>query len=133
MSRVLRDYLYHIRDETSFLLSFRTTITADALREDELLKRAVVRSIEIIGEAIKHIPHAVRHRYPDVDSGDFLRGNHRSEHWNSPSAHMKAGVRLRGIGRIAMRPHKNERTPNDRSTTGPAPRIYHPPRCDLPW
>ncbi len=67
MSRVPRDYLYHIRDETLFLLTFRSTITYDALREDELLKRAVVRSIEIIGEAIKHIPDSVRQHYPDIE------------------------------------------------------------------
>lgn len=67
MSRALRDYLHHIRDETTFLLAYRATITQDALRQDDLLKRAVVRSIEIIGEAIKHIPDPIRQQYPNIE------------------------------------------------------------------
>jgi len=33
---------------------------------DETLKRAVVRSIEIIGEAVKNISEPVRNKYPNV-------------------------------------------------------------------
>jgi uncharacterized protein with HEPN domain len=34
---------------------------------DETLKRAVVRSIEIIGEAVKNVPDRVRDKYPNVE------------------------------------------------------------------
>ncbi|MFL6257277.1 MAG: DUF86 domain-containing protein [Pyrinomonadaceae bacterium] len=34
---------------------------------DETLKRAVVRSIEIIGEAVKNISEPVRNKYPNVE------------------------------------------------------------------
>ncbi len=67
MSRILRDYLRHIHDETTFLLAHQATITHKTLKEDEFVKRAVVRSIEIIGEAIKHIPDSMRQRYPEVE------------------------------------------------------------------
>jgi uncharacterized protein with HEPN domain len=34
---------------------------------DDTLKRAFVRSIEVIGEAVKQIPESIRERYPAVD------------------------------------------------------------------
>jgi uncharacterized protein with HEPN domain len=67
MSRSPREYLQHMLDETTFLLSYRSTITQNSLAHDDLLKRAVVRSIEIIGEAIKQIPDSLRQAYPDVE------------------------------------------------------------------
>jgi uncharacterized protein with HEPN domain len=51
------EYLKHISDECEFILSVVSTdTTKDNLLEDETLKRAVVRSLEIIGEASKKIP-----------------------------------------------------------------------------
>ena len=35
--------------------------------QDETLKRAYVRSIEVIGEAIKQIPDPLRQKYPTID------------------------------------------------------------------
>ena len=57
MSKDPVEYLKHIRDESFFILS---VITPDKTKEDfladETLKRAVIRSLEIIGEATKKIP-----------------------------------------------------------------------------
>ena len=57
MSKEPVDYLKHIRDEISYI---RSVITADMTKDDflsdETLKRAIVRSLEIIGEAAKKIP-----------------------------------------------------------------------------
>jgi uncharacterized protein with HEPN domain len=35
------------------------------------MKRAVARSLEIIGEAVKKLPMELRNRYPQVDWGDM--------------------------------------------------------------
>ncbi len=57
MSKVPVEYLKHIRDESYYLLSVTEKgITKDDFLNDETLKRAVVRSLEIIGEATKKIP-----------------------------------------------------------------------------
>ncbi|MCC5930464.1 MAG: DUF86 domain-containing protein [Cyclobacteriaceae bacterium] len=57
MSKEAIEYLKHIKDECNFILS---VITNDKTKEDfladETLKRAVTRSLEIIGEATKNIP-----------------------------------------------------------------------------
>lgn len=35
--------------------------------EDELIQDGVVRNLEIIGEAVKHIPEDVKKNYPDIE------------------------------------------------------------------
>ena len=57
MSKEPLEYIKHIRDEIAFILSvIDEDLTKDAFLEDETLKRAVIRSLEIIGEATKKIP-----------------------------------------------------------------------------
>ncbi len=50
------EFLKHIADECIYLLSLNETLTKEDFLDDETLKRAVVRSLEIIGEATKKIP-----------------------------------------------------------------------------
>ncbi|MEZ0484473.1 HepT-like ribonuclease domain-containing protein [Fibrella aquatica] len=50
------EFLKHIADECEYLLSVSADLSKDTFLEDETLKRAVVRSLEIIGEATKKIP-----------------------------------------------------------------------------
>lgn len=56
MSKEPIDYLKHIADECTYIISVSSDLTKDKLLDDETLKRAIVRSIEIIGEATKKIP-----------------------------------------------------------------------------
>lgn len=57
MSKEPIEYLKHIRDESLYILSvINNGLTKDDFLRDETLKRAVVRSLEIIGEATKKIP-----------------------------------------------------------------------------
>ena len=52
MSKEPIEYLKHIQDECAYILSItNNNLTKDRLLQDETLKRAVVRSLEIIGEA----------------------------------------------------------------------------------
>src|SRR5438874_4220963 len=56
MSFEPREYVRHILVETDFLLSHRNGVTFEIFVADETLRRAVVRSLEIIGEAAKRVP-----------------------------------------------------------------------------
>jgi uncharacterized protein with HEPN domain len=67
MSRSTREYLQHILDETHYVLNHTKGLRKEVFLHDETLKRAFVRSLEIIGEAAKQIPDDVRHRYPTIE------------------------------------------------------------------
>jgi uncharacterized protein with HEPN domain len=61
-----REYLLHILDETTYIISASLELSEEIFIKDGTLKRAFVRSIEIIGEASKKIPETVKRRYPKV-------------------------------------------------------------------
>jgi uncharacterized protein with HEPN domain len=57
MSKEPVEYLKHIRDECLYILSVTSKgTTKEEFLSDETQKRAIVRSLEIIGEATKKIP-----------------------------------------------------------------------------
>ncbi len=67
MSRNSRDYLRHILDETEYLISTSRSLDKSYFLEDETLKRAFVRSLEIMGEAVKQLPTSFRDNYPEIE------------------------------------------------------------------
>lgn len=56
MSKDPKEYLRHIHDECKYIISVSENLLFEDFMDDETLKRAVVRSLEIIGEATKKIP-----------------------------------------------------------------------------
>jgi len=57
MSEQSIEYLLHIRDEVNYINSvIDDSIDKESFLQNETLKRAIVRSLEIIGEATKKIP-----------------------------------------------------------------------------
>jgi len=66
MSFEPRELLRHILVETDFLLGASAGVTREQFASDETLHRAVVRSLEIIGEASKRIPATMREAHPDI-------------------------------------------------------------------
>ena len=56
MSKEPKEFLKHIQDECLYIISVSENLTFNDLMQNETLKRAVVRSLEIIGEATKKIP-----------------------------------------------------------------------------
>jgi len=67
MAPTARDYLHHILDEAMYIGRSVKGIDKDTFLHDETLKRAFVRSIEVIGEAAKQIPDSIWQRYPHIE------------------------------------------------------------------
>jgi uncharacterized protein with HEPN domain len=60
-------YIRHILDEIRYIQSQLSGREFESFSQDPTLKRAFVRSLEIIGEAAKRIPQDVRDRQPDLE------------------------------------------------------------------
>jgi len=60
------EYLRHIIDEIGYLAGVSQNISYDDFVANENLKRAFVRSLEIMGEASKKLPVELREKYPNV-------------------------------------------------------------------
>jgi len=67
MSRDYRLYLDDIRESCEKVLRYVHGLTFGQFVHDEKTFDAVVRNLEIIGEAAKHIPPDIRSRYPEVE------------------------------------------------------------------
>jgi uncharacterized protein with HEPN domain len=59
--------LKSILEEIDFLLSECEGLKAQEIEGDRLLSRACIRSLEIIGEAVKNLSPELKERYPDVE------------------------------------------------------------------
>jgi len=66
MSKLPIEYLHHILDECLFILTTTSDMTKDQMLDSEVMKRAIVRSLEIIGEATKKIPADIKLKYPTI-------------------------------------------------------------------
>ncbi len=69
MSKKSKDpqlYVDHIRNEVIYLLRCSKNRTQDAFVADETLTRAVVRSLEVIGEATKKLPRSFREEHDEI-------------------------------------------------------------------
>jgi uncharacterized protein with HEPN domain len=67
MSKQYLEYLRHILVECDYITSVITSgVTQEDFLRDETLKRAVVRSLEIVGEATKKIPADLKLRWNQI-------------------------------------------------------------------
>ena len=85
MSKDPIEYLRHISDECFFLISVTKDISKDDFLDDETLKRATVRSLEIIGEATKKIPADFKVKWDLIqwkNMGGNARQTHTRLHWS---------------------------------------------------
>jgi uncharacterized protein with HEPN domain len=79
MPHTLVDLLFHTTDSINNIQIFLSRGSAGALTTDKAMRMAVERSLEIVSEAVQHIPDDVKARQPDIewslisDLGDRLR------------------------------------------------------------
>ena len=67
MSLSPRELIRHILDEIDYILAQIPNTDFDSFVKNATLKRAFVRSIEIIGEASKKLPEDVKSKQPDIE------------------------------------------------------------------
>ena len=61
------EYLKHILQEADYLTGASEQLSVERFLRDENMKRAFVRSIEIIGEAVKKLPDDLREKYTGIE------------------------------------------------------------------
>jgi len=67
---VSRDWTFFLEDilaASNKVLRYTNGMTLEAFRSDELVFDAVVRNLEVIGEAAKHLPAEIHEMMPDVE------------------------------------------------------------------
>jgi uncharacterized protein with HEPN domain len=64
--REIKDYLLDIENECEYLISKSKDLNYEDFLKNEELKRAFVRSLEIIGEAVRHIPKEIRNKHSQI-------------------------------------------------------------------
>lgn len=70
------EYIQHMLDEIDYILSRISDMNYESFVKDETLKRAFVRSIEVIGEASKKLPEDIKAMQHDIE-------------WRNPDGHFK--------------------------------------------
>ena len=71
MRREIGDYIQDIIEAIDKLMKFVKGMSYDEFVQDDKTVFAVVRAIEIIGEAVKNIPEEVRGSYPEIPWKDM--------------------------------------------------------------
>lgn len=66
-----RNYLKHILDAIHNLNSFMKNVTEKEFRENTEKQYAVLRALEIIGEATKNLSMETKAKYPEVEWADI--------------------------------------------------------------
>jgi uncharacterized protein with HEPN domain len=66
MRREVHLYIEDIIDCIAKIEEYTDNITDDDFNDSSQIQDAVIRRLEIIGEAVKNIPKSVRDKYPDI-------------------------------------------------------------------
>lgn len=59
--------IYHIKREIEYLNKTSNSLLFSNFISNETLKRAFVRSLTVIGEAVKAIPNEIKKKYEDIE------------------------------------------------------------------
>ncbi len=65
-------YLNHILDSIYNIEDFTKSLDEKEFKENELVQSAVIRHIEIIGEACKHISEETKNKDPNIPWQDII-------------------------------------------------------------
>ncbi len=60
-------FLQHVLDSIGDIEQFSKGLSKKGFLTNNLIQSAIVRKVEVIGEAIKHVPFSFRKKYPEVE------------------------------------------------------------------
>jgi len=67
MPRDYKAYINDILEAINRIESYSSNLTIDDFSESRLYQDAIVRNLEIIGEAVKRLPTELIEKYPDIE------------------------------------------------------------------
>lgn len=67
MSRDVRLYLEDIQSSCKKILKYTENLGFEGFIKDDRTYDAVIRNLEIIGEAVRNVPEPIRSRHPEID------------------------------------------------------------------
>ncbi len=67
MPRDYKVYLEDILEAAEAIAEFTSGLSSDDMAGDRRTRDAVIRNLEVIGEACRKVPDEVRRRYPEVE------------------------------------------------------------------
>jgi uncharacterized protein with HEPN domain len=71
MSRDELVYLRHVLDAVGRIEQYTDGVNEQAFHASTLIQDGVIRQLEIVGEAVKRLPAALREKYPDIPWQDI--------------------------------------------------------------
>ncbi|WP_255317286.1 HepT-like ribonuclease domain-containing protein [Candidatus Magnetobacterium casense] len=80
MTREYRDYINDIAESIDDAISFVEGMTYPEFQKDRKTINAVVRSLEIIGEASRHIPKSIKDKAPNIPWSEITGMRNRIAH-----------------------------------------------------
>jgi uncharacterized protein with HEPN domain len=95
MARRIDVMLKEVRETIDLVLAALAGVDETRFRADLFMQRGVERSLEVISEAIRHVPDAVLAKQPDIPWADIRGiGNRiRHEYWRVDAAIIWSVVR----------------------------------------
>lgn len=66
MKRDTNLFIQDILDNIKDIESFSKSLTKEKFKSNKLIQNAIIRSLEIIGEAVKNIPDSFKDEYQDI-------------------------------------------------------------------
>jgi len=71
MNKYDTSYLHHIIDSISRIENFTEDVDENEFKTNELVQSAVIRQMEIIGEASKQLSYEVKNKFPEIPWKDI--------------------------------------------------------------